>query len=146
MQDPIFNALDIAFFERIGYTVLATPQAFLPSIFTLTTFLFAPHLEWEIYIRALRVARPGICVGNDVREYLVGLRDENGVEEEGVREVLEEVLGGMEVMGMPDFERATWCVSTSIYWAKRTDEEKVHTEDIEKGLGQIELKEKNRES
>ncbi|KAL9005945.1 MAG: hypothetical protein Q9188_001310 [Gyalolechia gomerana] len=66
VQDPVFNDLDVAFFKSLGFIVLSDPEAF--DYISPSTFLFAPHLEAEVYVRALKKAKPGLCVGTDLGE------------------------------------------------------------------------------
>lgn len=115
MQDPIFNVLDAAFLQELGYTVLPPPQAI--EKLTPATFLFAPHLEWPFYIQALQTALPALCIGNNVREYLDHGRE---AKQQGERETLLRFLEKTNNADMPAFDRATWCTSTTIYW--RNDE------------------------
>lgn len=68
IQDPVFNDLDVAFFQTLGFTALSDPEAF--DHITPSTFLFAPHLEIEVYERALEKAKPRLCVGTDLGECL----------------------------------------------------------------------------
>lgn len=68
IQDPVFNDLDVAFFKSLGFTVLSDPEAF--DYISQSTFLFAPHLEIEVYVKALEKAKPGLCVGTDLGECL----------------------------------------------------------------------------
>lgn len=70
VQDPVFNDMDAAFLKSLGYVVLSDPEAF--DCITPSTFLFAPHLELAVYVRALDKAKPRLCVGTDIEEYLDG--------------------------------------------------------------------------
>ncbi|KAL8843322.1 MAG: hypothetical protein Q9170_000180 [Blastenia crenularia] len=56
VQDPVFNDMDKAFLKSLGYTVLPDPEAF--EWITPSTLLFAPHLEVDLYTRALDKAKP----------------------------------------------------------------------------------------
>ncbi|KAL9024749.1 MAG: hypothetical protein Q9196_006282, partial [Gyalolechia fulgens] len=66
IQDPLFNDVDIAFFNSLGFIVLSHPEAF--EHMSTSTFLFAPHLELEVYRRTLKTAKPRLCVGTDLGE------------------------------------------------------------------------------
>ncbi|KAL8717800.1 MAG: hypothetical protein Q9225_004997 [Loekoesia sp. 1 TL-2023] len=68
IQDPVFNDLDSAFLKSLGYTVLSDPEAF--DHITQSTFLFAPHLEVDVFVKALGRAKPRLCVGTDIGECL----------------------------------------------------------------------------
>ncbi|KAL9596145.1 MAG: hypothetical protein Q9219_006006, partial [cf. Caloplaca sp. 3 TL-2023] len=68
VQDPIFNHMDATFLQSLGYTVLPDPESF--DHITSSTFLFAPHLEVEVYVRALDKAKPALCIGTDIGECL----------------------------------------------------------------------------
>lgn len=68
VQDPVFNDLDRAFLQSLGYVVLADPEAF--KFITPSTFLFAPHLEVQVYVDALGRAKPRLCVGTVIEECL----------------------------------------------------------------------------
>ncbi|KAL8823101.1 MAG: hypothetical protein Q9191_006177, partial [Dirinaria sp. TL-2023a] len=117
-QDPVFNHLDEAFLRERGYTVLPTPQAF--GKLTPTTFLFAPHLEWPFYIQALQTTiPPALCIGNCVREYMDPIHSNT---QPGSREILSRFLESTSGVDMPDFDRSSWCTSTSIYWRKARGE------------------------
>lgn len=54
--------MDIALLESLGYTVIETPGAF--EHMTANTFLFDPHVDWKITVRALNVADPCLRIGN----------------------------------------------------------------------------------
>ncbi|KAL9641321.1 MAG: hypothetical protein Q9204_000115 [Flavoplaca sp. TL-2023a] len=131
IQDPIFNPLDIAYLsESLNFTVLNHPAAF--SEITPSTFLFAPHLEMELYARALGArtgqSGPRLCVGTDVMECIEQLRMRLGareVEEEAERRVQERVFLGYKdaVAGqrLPGFEKDDWMGFTNVYWTKPKD-------------------------
>ena len=68
IQDPVFNALDKAFFASLNFTVLEDPAAIVEI--DQSALLFAPHLEVAVYAKALEKADPGLCVGTDL-EHLV---------------------------------------------------------------------------
>ncbi|KAL8881242.1 MAG: hypothetical protein Q9198_001513 [Flavoplaca austrocitrina] len=131
IQDPIFNPLDIAYLsESLNFTVLNHPAAF--SEITPSTFLFAPHLEMELYARALGArtgqSGPRLCVGTDVMECTDQLRMKLGQregEEEAERRVQERVfLGYKDAMAgqrLPGFEKDDWMGFTNVYWTKPKD-------------------------
>ncbi|KAI4106359.1 MAG: hypothetical protein LQ339_003096 [Xanthoria mediterranea] len=134
IQDPIFNPLDISYLtSSLGYTVLHHPAAF--AHLTPSTFLFAPHLEMELYAWALSAAAgqlgqpgPTLCVGTDVAEcidrlttMLEGDREEDmEVREKRGRD--ERVFRGygdaMASERLPAFERDDWMYFTRIYWTR----------------------------
>ena len=62
VQDPTFNHVDIALLESLGYTVLESPDAFKQM--TINTFLFDPHVDWKLTVKALEVADPCLRIGN----------------------------------------------------------------------------------
>ncbi|KAL8945070.1 MAG: hypothetical protein Q9216_000054 [Gyalolechia sp. 2 TL-2023] len=66
IQDPVFNDLDVAFFRSLGFIILSDPDAF--NHISPSTFLFAPHLEIEVFVKALEKARLGLCIGTNVTE------------------------------------------------------------------------------
>ncbi|KAL8980876.1 MAG: hypothetical protein Q9205_004168 [Flavoplaca limonia] len=131
IQDPIFNPLDIAYLsESLNFTVLNHPAAFSET--TPSTFLFAPHLEMELYARALGAptgqSGPRLCVGTDVTECIEQLRMTLGAregEEEAERRVPERTfLGHMDAMAgqrLPGFEKDDWMGFTNVYWTKPKD-------------------------
>ncbi|KAL8901020.1 MAG: hypothetical protein Q9207_005413 [Kuettlingeria erythrocarpa] len=68
VQDPVFNKLDAAFLESLGYVVLPSPDAL--AYITPSTFLFAPHLEIAVYMEALSGSKPRLCIGTAIDECL----------------------------------------------------------------------------
>ncbi|KAL8652793.1 MAG: hypothetical protein Q9226_004120 [Calogaya cf. arnoldii] len=127
IQDPIFNPLDISYLQdTLGYTVLQHPSAF--SHLTPSTFLFAPHLEIELYARALSAAGqsgPQLCVGTDVTECIDQLTrtlggNEKDEEVEQKRRQDEGLFRGyrdaMASERLPGFERDDWMYFTRVYW------------------------------
>ncbi|KAL8997366.1 MAG: hypothetical protein Q9169_003348 [Polycauliona sp. 2 TL-2023] len=130
IQDPIFNPLDITYLSSLNFTVLDHPAAF-PKI-TRTTFLFAPHLEMELYARALGAATgqsgqlgPRLCIGTDVTECMdqlkmkLGNRDGEEEEERKRQEgVFRRHQDAMAEQRLPGFERDDWMGFTCVYWAK----------------------------
>lgn len=54
--------MDVALLESLGYTKLETPDAY--KYMTTNTFLFDPHVDWRITVRALSVADPCLRIGN----------------------------------------------------------------------------------
>ncbi|KAL8954177.1 MAG: hypothetical protein Q9222_000061 [Ikaeria aurantiellina] len=66
LQDPVFNTLDTAFLESLGYVVLKTPAAF--DEINKSTFVFAPHVEVDVYSEALKGINglPTLCIGTDL--------------------------------------------------------------------------------
>lgn len=137
MQDPVFNRLDEEFLQSLGYTTLPIPESF--EKLTFKTFLFAPHLEWPIYIQALRIATPGLCIGNSVGEFLDSVHGPQDSEELKIRETLQEFSGKTESVEMPAFDRATWCMSTSVYWRKDSEKGEATDNDIAENLKTLEL-------
>ena len=78
------------------------------------------------------VAAPGICVGNDVSEYL-------DTRESADREVLEGFLARVEEVRMPAFDKASWCTSTSIYWRRERGDPDTAIKEVEQELQKIDL-------
>ncbi|KAL8716324.1 MAG: hypothetical protein Q9220_000229 [cf. Caloplaca sp. 1 TL-2023] len=66
LQDPVFNALDTAFLQSLGYVVLEHPAAF--DEIDEATFVFAPHVEVDVYSEALEGVKglPRMCIGTDL--------------------------------------------------------------------------------
>ncbi|KAL8696158.1 MAG: hypothetical protein Q9201_007797 [Fulgogasparrea decipioides] len=134
LQDPIFNALDHTFLSSLSdnYTTLPHPLAF--AEITDTTFLFAPHLELEVYAKALSQAmQPNLCVGTDLREcvdrWAVRRHGEDkdmgggeGEDENKDNGVFERYLERTVERKLPEFERDDWMYFTCVYRA-RSDKE-----------------------
>ncbi|KAL8737898.1 MAG: hypothetical protein Q9181_001235 [Wetmoreana brouardii] len=134
LQDPILNAFDQAFLSSLSrnYTILPHPLAF--AEITDTTFLFAPHLELEIYAKALsQVMQPNMCVGTDLREcvdrWAVRRRGEDkkdmggGGEDENQDGVFERYLERTVERKLPEFERDDWMYFTCVYWMRSYKED-----------------------
>ena len=120
MQDPVFNSLDEDFLRSsMGYVVVSTPLAF--TKIDHATFLFAPHLEWPVYSTALRDTPPGLCIGNDIQEYLDAPPKAAASTE--ARVVFRTFAERYQSFVMPGFERSSWCESTNVYWRRRMDED-----------------------
>ena len=117
VQDPAFNSLDEDFLRGLGYEIISSPEGF--EKIDETTFLFAPHLEWPIYLAALREACPSLCVGNDVREYL---DSPSGSASDEAKAVFQKLTERCSTRAMPDFDRSMWCMSTVIYWMRPRSE------------------------
>ena len=113
MQDPVFNSLDEAFLRSLGYTIVPTPAGF--DKIDETTFLFAPHLEWPIYLMALQKEPYSLCIGNDIRDFC-DCRDESFAAE--AKAVYQKLSKRCFEKAMPDFYRNLWCMSTIIYWMR----------------------------
>ncbi|KAL8853491.1 MAG: hypothetical protein Q9221_001650 [Calogaya cf. arnoldii] len=123
IQDPIFNPQDISYLQStLGYTVLQHPSAF--SHLTPSTFLFAPHLEIELYARALS-GGPQLCVATDVTECIdqlmrtLGGKEKDEEVEEKRRQDEELFRGYRDAMAserLPGFERDDWMCFTRVYW------------------------------
>ena len=111
VQDPIFNSLDETFLRSLGYTIVSTPEGF--TKIDESTFLFAPHLEWPIYYTALQNVSPSLCIGNNMQEYLGSPFEKASAE---AIDVFRDFVEKCSSSPMPDFERSSWCESTSIYW------------------------------
>ena len=63
-QDPEFTDFEIRFLRGLGYTVLKDPEAF--SLVGSTTFLFAPVVCSDVWVKALEHASPAFYIGNCV--------------------------------------------------------------------------------
>ncbi|KAL8683216.1 MAG: hypothetical protein Q9186_000828 [Xanthomendoza sp. 1 TL-2023] len=133
IQDPIFNTLDHEFLASLGYTILTHPSA-LAEI-TSSTFLFAPHLEIEIYAQALGgVEQPALCVGTDLTECLDrwstgrgGRGDDDDEDERRVsrgNRVFEKYLGATMSRCLPEFERDDWMYFTNVIWRRPVDDDR----------------------
>lgn len=111
------------------YTVLADPLAF--NEITGSTFLFAPHLEVDVFARALGGIRmPRLCVGTDLNECLDRLHvrgRERGNDRQGKDESFQRYLDATASRPLPDFERDDWMYFTHVYWIKPdNDEQNTH--------------------
>ena len=111
MQDPVFNSMDEDFLRSLGYEIISSPEGF--EKINELTFLFAPHLEWPVYLSALQEECPSLCIGNDVREYLNSPIRSTSDEAEAIFQKLTERCS---CRAMPRFDRSSWCDYTSIYW------------------------------
>ena len=118
MQDPVFNLLDEEFLRSLGFIVVPSPGGF--TKIDKTTFLFAPHLEWPVYNTALRNTSPGLCIGNDIQEYIDSPLKTASAE---TKTVFQTFVERYQAIAMPDFDRSSWCESTKIYWRRPRDED-----------------------
>lgn len=50
--------------RSLGYTVVQDPVAF--DLITRQSLLFVPHLEFDVFARALETADPVVCIGSDL--------------------------------------------------------------------------------
>ncbi|KAI4175922.1 MAG: hypothetical protein LQ348_006083 [Seirophora lacunosa] len=121
-QDPVFNDLDNAFLEHLGYTVVSDPRAF--DLITASTMLFAPHLEVEVYARSLGKAKPRLCVGTAMEECLdrVNFSPNNNHEREMENEIFHAYRDATVSRRLPEFNRDPWTLFTCLYWTKPVDE------------------------
>ncbi|KAL8932203.1 MAG: hypothetical protein Q9211_006461, partial [Gyalolechia sp. 1 TL-2023] len=117
IQDPLFNDVDIAFFNSLGFIVLSHPEAF--EHMSTSTFLFAPHLELEVYRRTLKTAKPRLCVGTDLGECT---DRQSNYERRTEKEVFSQYQDATLSRRLPEFERDPWTQFTSISWMQSTDE------------------------
>ncbi|KAL8732839.1 MAG: hypothetical protein Q9166_002440 [cf. Caloplaca sp. 2 TL-2023] len=128
IQDPIFNTLDHQFLSSLGYTILIHPSAFAEV--TSSTFLFAPHLEIEIYAQALEGAgQPVLCLGTDLQECVDRLSASKGSKEDeeerrAQNRIFQGYLDATVSKRLPEFERDNWMYFTSVYWMKPSEEQK----------------------
>ena len=114
-QDPAFNDVDEAFLNALGYSVVSTPLGL--EIIDTSTFLFAPHLENNIFSTAVQHAHPALCIGNS--DVLSGASlHESASDEKIMKETLRQFVEATELRPMPSFDRDTWCQFTSIYWRR----------------------------
>ncbi|KAG8525877.1 uncharacterized protein KY384_000637 [Bacidia gigantensis] len=114
-QDPAFTASDVAYLESLGHHVLESPLAF--DQIDESTFLFAPHLEANVYAAALEKKVPALVVGSNVTE-LIGRPISSGVDEaQRVRENSIFCCFSDLTLSepMPQYDRDTWCYYTNIY-------------------------------
>ena len=120
-QDPAFTKSDIAYLESLGYIVVETPRAF--NAISRSTFLFAPHLERNVYASALEKAHPALCVGSDVRALLDGMKPAGP--ESGKHSEDEAIFAGFEnemlSRPFPEYERDTWWYFTRLYWHRSSN-------------------------
>jgi len=116
-QDPVFNQSDTNYLESLGYTVLDTPLGL--NKITQHTFLFAPHLEHNIYALALDGSHPALCIGSEIETFVDGPAaspDDEARKREG--EIFSRFSETMMSRPMPAFERDTWTYFTGMYWLK----------------------------
>ena len=118
MQDPVFNLLDEEFLCSLGYIIVPNPVGF--TKIDQSTFLFAPHLEWPVYSTALQNTSPGLCIGNDIQEYLDSPLKAASTE---ARTVFQSFAERYQSLAMPDFDRSSWCESTNMYWRRLRDDD-----------------------
>ena len=117
-QDPVFTSSDVTYLESLGYIVLRTPHAF--DAITSSTFLFAPHLESNIYATALSREVPAMCVGSNVDALLNRLDDHRSEAEEREWEnatfkSFQEVTSSW---ALSVYEHDPWWYHTCLYWRK----------------------------
>ncbi|KAL8989090.1 MAG: hypothetical protein Q9177_001946 [Variospora cf. flavescens] len=131
-QDPVFNDLDRVFLEDLGYTVVSDPAAF--DLITASTLLFAPHLEVEVYAKALGKAKPRMCVGTAMEECLERVinstsKNNNNKHERETEEneIFSQYLSSATTVSsskrLPDFDRDPWTQFTCLYWINNPVEE-----------------------
>lgn len=136
-QDPIFNPLDRAVLQSLGYAVVETPDAF--SRLGGTTFLFAPHLECLHLATALETATPSLSVGSDLDMYVEGLLSSLAEStKKGSIQIFRAFMGRTDSRPMPDFDRTSWCESTCIYWLKPREDDSGESL-IEHGISSMNL-------
>lgn len=131
-QDPTYNDAEISFLQdKLGYTVLETPQAF--DKITTETFVFAPYVPEHIVAEALERAHPALYIGNNIDERVEKLRTRGptrlwGVEmgtESGVPMVETYARFGEMVDVWPLLvhdARMKWCGDTYIHWRRSLEE------------------------
>lgn len=124
-QDPIFNDVDKAFLTGLGYRTVSTPVGF--ESIDQHAFCFAPHLEHEVFARALKQAHPALCIGNSD---LLADRplQSSAIDSKEDLDVFRSFVEASSSRKMPDFERDTWCQFTSIYWANHDIRQQVSVE------------------
>lgn len=117
-QDPAFNAADVAHFHHLGFQVRQHPFA-LEAIRS-TTFLFAPHLERDLYATALRTVTPALCVGNDVCVHVDSWQMNEMEKAQSLLDgsVMSAFDRSTESLAMPAYDLDPWCYFTRIYWQK----------------------------
>lgn len=113
MQDPVFNSMDEDFLRSFGYEIISSPDGF--EKIDDTTFLFAPHLEWPVYLAALQKGPYSLCIGNDVQVHCEDSDESTAAEAKAVFQNLTEKCSDK---AMPDFDRSFWCMCTVIYWMR----------------------------
>lgn len=72
LQDPVFNALDIKFLQRRGFSIIETPAS--DDLISLSTFLFISYGEMWSEMRVEVSADPvypPLYIGNDPRTHSV---------------------------------------------------------------------------
>ncbi|KAL9640114.1 MAG: hypothetical protein Q9164_000501 [Protoblastenia rupestris] len=116
-QDPAFTNSDINYLESLGFTVLDSPHGF--DRIDPNTFLFAPHLESNIYALALQNDLPALSLGSEVEAFIdrpITYGREEAKEQE--KSIFQRFRKAMALKSMPGFERDMWCHFTNIYWMK----------------------------
>ena len=118
-QDPAFTLSDMEYLRSQGHQVLDSPRAF--DRIDEATFLFAPHLEKNIYATALERELPVLSIGSDVETFIDQMAHLHSGSEVERREeaVFRRFNEAMLSESLPEFERDTWCYFTRIYWRKR---------------------------
>ena len=119
LQDPAFTPSDVRYLTRLGYRVLASPHGFQEIHHH--TFLFAPHLERNVYATALEGALPPLCVGSDLqtlidRPFIASTGDDEAAQAEIA--IFQRFSNVMHSRAMPSFDGDTWCYFTNIYWSR----------------------------
>ena len=117
LQDPAFTRSDIAYLEGLGHAVVGTPEAF--HAIGRSTFLFAPHLERNVYATALDGEVPAICVGSDVEALL----DQTISATEKAKhlqqnEAFQRFHNAASSNVFSPYDKDSWWYFTRIYWQK----------------------------
>ena len=129
-QDPVFNQIDMSFFDELGIITMDTPQAF--QAIDTQTFLFAPHCEHEQFCEALDGRElPGVCITNDAKQYLRDYDIKHGSGSGAKSEKLKvacKIEKCMRKMEFPGSEKLEWS-HTVIYALRSEDEDEDEDED-----------------
>lgn len=108
-QDPKFTDFEVQFLRGLGYRVIEDPQAF--SLVDSTTFLFAPVVCYDVWLKALEHASPALYIGNCVDLTMTKIA------EDGLDYSAEEIEAALETLYRFKKESVAWEVPfCSKYW------------------------------
>ena len=108
-QDPDFTEFEICFLRGFGYKVVEDPEAF--SLVGSTTFLFAPVVCYDVWVKAVERASPAFYVGNCVDLTMTNIA------EDGLSCSAEEAEAALETLYRFKKETLAWDVPfCNKYW------------------------------
>ena len=68
LQDPAFNALNVQFLRKRGFTVVEVPQDAIDSV-PPTTFVFLPRATYEVMKRTIEIFKPPLLLVDNLQEH-----------------------------------------------------------------------------